>query len=52
LLLPAFSTVSTRKEMLGLAESLASDFQAVTLDIGTELLSLYSMSNLTRRRCG
>ncbi|MDR9405060.1 MAG: alpha/beta fold hydrolase [Halothece sp. Uz-M2-17] len=32
LLLPAFSTVSTRQEMLGLTESLASDFQAVTLD--------------------
>ena len=32
LLLPAFSTVSTREEMLGIAEVLASDFQVVTLD--------------------
>ena len=32
LLLPALSTVSTREEMLGIAEVLASDFQVVTLD--------------------
>ncbi len=32
LLLPAFSTVSTRDEMRGIAERLSSQFQAVTLD--------------------
>lgn len=32
LLLPAFSTVSTRQEMLGLAQVLACDYQVVTLD--------------------
>jgi pimeloyl-ACP methyl ester carboxylesterase len=32
LLLPAFSTVSTRSEMRGIARSLASKFQVVTLD--------------------
>lgn len=32
LLLPAFSTVSTRAEMKGIARSLATNFQVVTLD--------------------
>lgn len=32
LLLPAFSTVSTRSEMRGLAESLAPQFQAIAVD--------------------
>ncbi len=32
LLLPAFSTVSTRGEMRGIAERLSSQFQAITLD--------------------
>src|SRR4028119_1428962 len=32
LMLPAFSTVSTRGEMRGIAERLSSQFQVVTLD--------------------
>src|SRR5438128_647251 len=32
LLLPAFSTVSTRSEMRGIAERLSSQFQVITLD--------------------